>query len=204
MGVLANLSPELLEGLLRDDAARAVGQGDDPERRGGRLEDDLARERAGHLHVVEGRPIAGVVDLLACFVRGDEALEGEFDILGRERAIAAGEGLVRTQGEVDLRIADLLDIRRGIELPFRRTRLEGDEALHDGVQDIDIERAGAIGGIEIAQVALDPHGDLVMGGEGGIGADQPQRGGCQERGAALENLAACRCVTHMGSPCIED
>ena len=56
---------ELLESLLRDDAARTVGQGDDPERRGGRLQDDLARERAGHFHVIEGRPIAGVVDLLA-------------------------------------------------------------------------------------------------------------------------------------------
>src|SRR5262249_59347009 len=95
--------------------------------------------------------------------RFDEALEGEFYVLGGHRAIAAGENQSRAKPKVNFCIASLFDFFSCIESPFRGTRLEPHQALHAGKQNVHVNRASAVTWIEILQIALDPHHDLRTG-----------------------------------------
>ncbi len=123
---------------------------------------DLAGQLAGDLDRIQRRPVVGIVNLLAVGIGLDEALEGEFHVLGGQFAVVAGEFQAFLQRELDRLVVDLLDIGGRVVLPFGRARLELHQPLADGEDDVHLERAGAVRGVEVLDVLVDAHDQLAV------------------------------------------
>jgi hypothetical protein len=147
---------------LRDDAARAVADGDRHQARIRLAELDAAGMRPGDLDLRQPRPVGLVGGNLTVDGRDREALEGELDVLGGHLAEAVGEHLPRLEREFDERRANLFQLGSGVELETGTVQLQGGQPLEHAADDVGIVRAAAEGRVERGDVALDADGDAVL------------------------------------------
>lgn len=122
---------------------------------------DTARQRPGHLDPVKRIPILGTSRRLAVCTGGQEALEGEFHVVRRHRAIAAVEGQAGFQRKFFHRRRNLGDGLGRIVAQLEFTAGEADEALGAGAQHVALDITRAVDRIEVLDIAGNAHDDTV-------------------------------------------
>ena len=189
------LAARRLHRLARDDPAGAEHQADVPQRRERLLQHDHAGFLVLHLDMVERRPVAGIGRFR---LRVGHALEGELHVVGGDRAEAVGPHQAVDQRELDMRVVDLLQARRAVQLPGPFVAgLHAGETDEDVAHDVVFRRRLAVGRVEVLDVAVGAHPqDLAV-----LRQRDPriERGGQPGRRHGSENLPPGE--TQSSSPC---